>query len=102
MENPGIAARQVSQGFQIAQAPSPVEAAKPKESFQHVLSKLVNEVDELQKSAEQSVESFAAGKITNVHEVMVAMEKADLSFKFIMEARNKLVEAYRDVMRMQV
>ena len=71
-------------------------------SFKDVLAKVVSDVDGLQKQAEGSVQDFAAGKVENVHEVMIAMEKAELSFKFMMEARNKLVDAYRDVMRMQV
>ena len=102
MENPGITPRPVAQGYHIAQSPAPAKSGKHQESFQQVLSKLVDEVDGLQKDAEQSVQHFLTGKVTNVHEVMVAMEKADVSFKFMMEARNKLVDAYREVMRMQV
>ncbi|MEK6730065.1 MAG: flagellar hook-basal body complex protein FliE, partial [Planctomycetota bacterium] len=46
--------------------------------------------------------NFATGKVENVHEVMIAMSKAEISFKFMMEARNKLIETYKEVMRMQM
>ncbi|MFQ5752664.1 MAG: flagellar hook-basal body complex protein FliE, partial [bacterium] len=41
-------------------------------------------------------------KVENVHEVMIAMSKAEVSFKFMMETRNKLIDAYKEIMRMQV
>jgi len=92
---PGIAS-QLERG--TAQAPD--QASGP--SFGDTLAKAVSDVDGLQKDAQQSVQDFAAGKVDNVHDVMIAMEKAELSFKFMMTARNKLVDAYREVMRMQV
>jgi flagellar hook-basal body complex protein FliE len=48
------------------------------------------------------VKSLAQGEITDVHEVMLAMTRADLSFRMMLEVRNKLLEAYQEVMRMQV
>jgi flagellar hook-basal body complex protein FliE len=52
--------------------------------------------------AGESVENFATGKVENVHEVMIAMSKAEVSFKFMMETRNKLIDAYKEIIRMQV
>ena len=52
--------------------------------------------------AEEAVKALAAGKIENVHEVMLAEVEADLSFKMLAQTRNKLVEAYKEVMRMQI
>ena len=43
-----------------------------------------------------------SGEVEDVHTAMIAMQKADLSFQLLMQVRNKLVEAYREVMRMQV
>ena len=43
---------------------------------------------------------FAVGKRQDLHEIMIASEKANLSFKFLLEIRNKLLDAYREVMRM--
>lgn len=71
-------------------------------SFQSTLSGFINEVNDLQTKANASIENLATGKVENVHEVMIAMAKAEVSFKFMMEARNKLVETYKEVMRMQM
>ncbi|MCK6467225.1 MAG: flagellar hook-basal body complex protein FliE [Candidatus Brocadia sinica] len=71
-------------------------------SFQKTLSGFINEVNDLQTKANASIENLATGKVENVHEVMIAMAKAEVSFKFMMEARNKLVETYKEVMRMQM
>ena len=70
--------------------------------FKDTLSNFVNEVNDLQIKAGESIENFASGKTENVHEVMIAMTKAEVSFKFMMETRNKLVNAYKEIMQMQV
>ena len=72
------------------------------DSFKKTLSGFINEVNDLQSKANESIENFATGKVENVHEVMIAMSKAEISFKFMMEARNKLIETYKEVMRMQM
>ena len=72
------------------------------ESFQSMLSNLVSETDTLQKTADSQIADVVAGRKDNVSEVMLAMSKADLSFKMMLEVRNKLLEAYQEVMRMQV
>ncbi len=71
-------------------------------SFKETVSNFVNEVNDLQVKAGESVENFATGKVENVHEVMIAMSKAEVSFKFMMETRNKLIDAYKEIIRMQV
>lgn len=71
-------------------------------SFKETVSNFVNEVNDLQVKAGESVENFATGKVDNVHEVMIAMSKAEVSFKFMMETRNKLIDAYKEIIRMQV
>ncbi len=70
--------------------------------FKDSFNNYVSEVNDLQVKAGESIENFATGKVENVHEVMIAMSKAEVSFKFMMETRNKLVDAYKEIMRMQV
>ncbi len=70
--------------------------------FKETFSNYVNEVNDLQVKAGESIENFATGKVENVHEVMIAMSKAEVSFKFMMETRNKLVDAYKEIMKMSV
>lgn len=81
---------------------SSIEGQEQGSSFKNTLSGFINEINDLQTKANESIENFATGKVENVHEVMIAMTKAEVSFKFMMEARNKLVETYKEVMRMQM
>lgn len=70
--------------------------------FKETFSNFVNDVNDMQVKAGESVENFATGKVDNVHEVMIAMSKAEVSFKFMMETRNKLIDAYKEILHMQV
>jgi flagellar hook-basal body complex protein FliE len=54
------------------------------------------------KSADQAVQALATGQADNLHAVSLAVAQADLSFRLILELRNRVTEAYQDVMRMQV
>ncbi len=65
-------------------------------------SELVNKVNALQTQSDASIQTFASGENKNLHEVMIAMEKASISFQFMSSVRNKALEAYQEVMRMQV
>ena len=71
-------------------------------SFRKMLQTSIAEVNQLQKAADTSIEQLVAGRSRNLHETMIAMEKADISFRLMMEVRNKIIEAYNEVMRMQV
>ncbi len=78
------------------------EEVKGAVKFQETLQGLVNDVDKMQKTAHESSRRMLTGEIEDVHQVMIAMEEAQTSFQLMMEIRNKLVEAYREIMRMQV
>jgi flagellar hook-basal body complex protein FliE len=56
----------------------------------------------MQKEADKAIEDFATGKTRNIHETMIAVNKADLAFRLTMQVRNKIVEAYQEVMRTQI
>ena len=71
-------------------------------SFKETLKGFINDVNELQMDAGKSVEKLLTGEIKDVHDVMVAVEKANTSFELMMEIRNKMLDAYREIMRMQV
>ena len=70
-------------------------------SFKDVINKFITDVDKMQKTSDQAVKDYATGEITDIHQVMVAAEEANLSFQLMMEVRNRLVESYREIMRMQ-
>ena len=72
------------------------------EPFNSVLKKFVEDVDSLQNNALESVEKLTTGEITDVHDVMIAVEEANTAMEFMLEIRNKIVEAYQEIMRMPV
>ena len=71
-------------------------------SFREVLEKSLGEVNDLQHVAEEKIQKFATGEVTDLREVMVAAEEANLAFQFTLEIRNKIVEAYQEISRLQV
>jgi len=78
-------------------------AAKGAEgSFANVLKDSLSEVNRLQQKADASITELATGGKAGLHETMIAMEQASVSFKLMMQVRNKIVEAYQEVMRIQV
>ncbi|MCC7441677.1 MAG: flagellar hook-basal body complex protein FliE [Bdellovibrionales bacterium] len=70
--------------------------------FLKMLSESVMDVNQDQASADYAIQELLAGRTKNIHETMLAVERADASLKMMMQVRNKLLEAYREVMRMQV
>jgi len=75
----------------------------PKEvSFRDSIRTFVHDVDNMQKDASDKVQLFMAGEIADVHDVMVAVEKANTSFQLLMELRNKMLDAYREIKSMSM
>ena len=65
------------------------------------LKEALNEVENLQENADNLSKELAIGHNVPLHETMIALEKADISLRLFIQVRNKVVEAYREVMRMQ-
>jgi flagellar hook-basal body complex protein FliE len=76
------------------------EGEKP--SFKETLETFMKDVNNLQRGAEESAQKLISGDVESIHQVMLAMEEANTSFRLMMEMRNKILEAYREVMKMQV
>lgn len=74
----------------------------PSTSFTDVIDGLLQRINEPQAQADRSFTQFVNGETDNVHEVVMSAVKADLSFRMVLELRNRLTEAYQDIMRMQV
>lgn len=72
------------------------------ETFKSVLEKSINEVNDLLTTSEQKTVGLAAGRSENLHEVAIATEKAETALKLLVQVRNKALEAYHEIMRMQV
>ena len=73
-----------------------------KTSFGEFLNNAIADVNKLQIESEKLNEAFAAGKIDNIHQVTIAAEKADIALQFTIQVRNKILEAYQEIMRMPV
>lgn len=78
------------------------EVAETAATFGAMLKDSLEKANEVQAQADRAVKELAAGRNKNIHETMLIMEKADMSFRVMMQVRNKVLEAYREIMRMQV
>ena len=102
----------ISEGFRQMLQPLPTsQASTPMASFGssggpntwgHMVQQMVLDVNTKQETAAQKVSDVLQGGPTPVHEAMVATEEASLSFEFLGEMRNKIVESYQQIMQMQV
>jgi flagellar hook-basal body complex protein FliE len=81
------------------QGDSPVES-KDGESFDEIFTNLINDVDMAQKDADTSIQQLVAGESTSIQDVVMKMEEADVAFKLMKEVRNKLMEAYKEILSM--
>lgn len=68
------------------------------DTLQHAISK----ANDIQLEAGQATEALMTGQTQNVHQTMVALQEADVSFQLMMQIRNKLVSAYEEIQRMQI
>jgi len=69
-------------------------------SFADRVKEILGEVNDLQLDAGEIAEKFARGEIEDIHDVMIAAEKASVGLELVLEVRNKLIDAYREISRM--
>ena len=87
-------------GGRVSEAQS---AAAGGADFAQILQNSIDQVNQTQQQAEGMAANFAAGDgNTNLHEVMISLQKANVSFQEMVQVRNKLVTAYHDVLNMQI
>ena len=77
-------------------------AEKGQSSFLDTLNDSIKKAGELEKEADKGVEKLATMDSDDVTSTMMAIEKADLTFQLMMQLRNKILDAYQEIMRMQV
>lgn len=71
-------------------------------SFSNLLGSMVQEVNSRQAAAGAATTSLISGGDVSLHQAMIAMEEASISFQLMVEVRNKLLESYQELMRMQI
>lgn len=72
------------------------------DTFSTVLKDSIEKVNMAQTQADQAITGLSTGQVNNIHDTMIAIEKANLSFNLMVQVRNKLVQAYEEIMRTQV
>lgn len=91
------------QSAQVQRNAQPTEGpAAAASAFSQLLSDAVGQIDQLQKTADSNVNKLATGQPVDLHDVTISLEQANLGFQMGLQVRNKLVEAYQEVMRMQI
>jgi flagellar hook-basal body complex protein FliE len=71
-------------------------------SFQNMLNDAISDVNNQQVEGYKSMEGIATGKVTNLQEAVQRIEEAELSMKLALEVKNKALNAYREIMKMQI
>lgn len=92
-----------SSGATQMEAPSVSSSGSTGEaSFADTLKNAINQVNELQQVSNKKMQDLSVGRTDNVADVMITAEKADIAMRVMVQVRNKVIDAYNEIMRMQV
>ena len=83
-------------------AGSSAESGVRSSGFMDSLQQAISKANDIQLGADQATEALMTGQTQNIHQTMVALQEADVSFQLMMQIRNKLVSAYEEIQRMQI
>lgn len=83
----------------LAKAAAPAQSGA---NFGTWLDAQMNQVNQQILDGEKKVQDLATGSNVNLHDVMISLEKAKMSFELMLQVRNKTLEAYQELMRMQI
>lgn len=92
-------------GLTRSQQINPVDVAESGGSFSNfgdMLGVAMDNLNRLDNTANSAIAQLASGEDVELHQVMIAMQEADIAFQLATQVRNKLIDAYQEVMRMQV
>jgi flagellar hook-basal body complex protein FliE len=84
-----------------AKAGTIAPAKMPENNFSEVLNSSLTKVNQLQQEKSAMITSFASGETQNVHELMISLQKAGLAMNMTAAVRNKVLEAYKELSRLQ-
>ncbi len=99
-----IAIGQINPNLQLPEIGKARELVKDRDSssFGSVLKDAISTVNDLQQQSDHEIQKLMTGETQDLHTTMIAVQKADLSFQMMMQVRNKIVQAYQEIMRTQV
>jgi len=89
-------------GFAPEVGAAPSAGGVSGQSFGRILHQFVDGINDTQKTAEMETRKVLLGQSDNLHQAMIASEESGVAFRLMVEVRNKLVEGFQEVMRMQV
>ena len=91
-------------GGDVSELPSQLPSVAPSSGgdFSSMLGKMVSEVNAKQMEAGQNVNALQSGQNVPLHQAVISMEEASVSFQLMVEVRNRLLESYQEIMRMQM
>jgi flagellar hook-basal body complex protein FliE len=81
--------------------PAPAAPKQAPAGFGNLLKEAIQQVNDVEKTSEGELQKFLSNE-SDLHSVMISLEKADLSFQVMMQVRNKIVQAYQEMMKTQV
>ncbi len=87
---------------ELAQPQAPGSVQPGADSFESMLGRMVSDVNAQQQVSAQTVSALQGGQNVPLHQAVIAMEEANISFQLMVEVRNRLLDAYQEVMRMSV
>ena len=77
-------------------------SSQAEKSFSDILTSTLDQVTKAQNAGDTAIEKLNTGEAKNMHEVMIAVEEADISLRMLVQFRNKALQAYDDIMKMQI
>ncbi len=82
--------------------PDTSEVSLASKGFSEILNATVTQVNNSESQGNKAIENLNTGEAKNLHEVMIAVEEADISLRMLVQLRNKALEAYEQIMRLQL
>lgn len=79
-----------------------VEITRARENFAELLGNTIGQVNKTTLEGDMAIRKLHSGKADNLHEVMIATAEADISIRMLVQMRNKALEAYNEIMRLQI
>ncbi len=87
---------------ELSQAQSTTGVQPTSDSFSSMLGQMVSDVNAQQNISAQTVSALQSGQNVPLHQAVIAMQEANVSFQLMVEVRNRLMDAYQEIMRMQI
>ncbi len=72
------------------------------QNFSDFIRSTISQVNESQAEGDRAVQKLHSGEAQNLHDVMISVEQADISLRMLVQVRNKAIQAYEEIMRMQI